>query len=277
MKKITLIFLFSVSFVFAQTVTLTDGTFDNDNAALPTTSPGDGLGWYVSSPNNVQFVGGECKNKGKLFSFLKQDLVFPTAGIYLVSVDVRADGTLLKNLYFTLRDKGDNTMQEIWVLSSGSANVSVPESTNNPGFGKNMQPKKADVSSTLTTFTAKVQINTDNESYLLQLSNNVDTTEAGQFIFYDNVTVTYDSGLTTESFAIEDLKLSSNPVNQFLTVSGTYNVRDIVIYDVLGHQLYQSNWNAPSFKLNVSHFSKGTYLLKLSDSNASKILRFVKN
>lgn len=277
MKKITFLFLFSISFVFAQTVTLTDGTFDNDNSALPTTSPGNGLGWYVSNSDNVQFVGGECKNKGKQFCTLKQDLVFPTAGIYLVSVDVRADGTLLKNLYFTLRNISDNAMQEIWVLNSGSANVYVPESTSNPGYGKNMQPKKADVSSTLTTFTAKVQINTDNESYRLQLSNNNDTTEAGQFIFYDNVAITYDSALTTKSFGIEDLKLSANPVNQFLTISGTQNVRDITIFDVLGHQLYQSNWNAPSFKLDVSRFSKGTYLLKLSDSSISKVLRFIKN
>ena len=124
----------------AQTVNITNADFETENLAIPTVSPGVGLGWHTNNTQNPKITGGEATTPAAGFSTLRQELNFPTAGFYSFSIDIKADASpLLKNLYITMRNPDGNGLNPIWVLNSGTPNVNIPPNTNG-NVGKNLQP-----------------------------------------------------------------------------------------------------------------------------------------
>lgn len=281
MKQFLLLLCFmSTLYLSGQTVTIANADFSTDIEEVPdlTNNPGVGLGWHCANANNTKIMGGEATNKGKQFGALRQDLLFPTAGIYLVSLDIKADITpLLKDLYVTMRSVDDNSQASIWQPDSGSSNVQVFTDANDSSIGKSLSPRMEDVQTTYTTFSAKVIIGGDNFEYRLQISNNVDTTNANtELIYFDNVSITYESGLNSLEHNLNEIKLVSNPVNEDLVIKGLSRVSDLEIYNMLGHLVFKSKNNDSQINLDVSSFSSGTYFIKASNSRDSKVLKFLK-
>ena len=135
MKQV--LFLTSLLVLFrlnAQTVNIANADFETENLAIPTVSPGVGLGWHTNNTQNPKITGGEATTPAAGFSTLRQELNFPTAGFYSFSIDIKSDASpLLKNLYITMRNPEGNGLNPIWVLDSGTDNVYIPPAPGDAG------------------------------------------------------------------------------------------------------------------------------------------------
>lgn len=60
-------------------------------------------------------------------------------------------------------------------------------------------------------------------------------------------------------------KSHPNPVKDQLFVLGTYKIKTIVFYDVLGKQVAFYQYDKSIIKVNVSDLKAGVYLMKVTD------------
>ena len=75
-----------------------------------------------------------------------------------------------------------------------------------------------------------------------------------------------------------EIKVYPNPTTEFLNIDfkneGSYTIS---IYDLNGKQLFNRISTAQNFKLNVAHFSKGIYILKISNSSKNTAHKLIIN
>jgi hypothetical protein len=86
-----------------------------------------------------------------------------------------------------------------------------------------------------------------------------------------------DSGLSIEDFSISKFSISPNPSNSKIKLNLPTSVTkaSVQVFDILGKEIYSSaEYN--SF-INVSNWSKGIYLVKVSDSQSTQTKQFIKN
>ena len=81
------------------------------------------------------------------------------------------------------------------------------------------------------------------------------------------------SGLYLEDMAYGLIKIFPNPVNHTLYISGDSSNYNIKVYSLLG-QLMISAFNVN--EIDVSLFTKGVYLIKISNENSTTTKRFIK-
>jgi hypothetical protein len=81
------------------------------------------------------------------------------------------------------------------------------------------------------------------------------------------------SGLFVENMAYSLIKIFPNPVKNTLYISGNSSNYSIKVYSLLGQLVIAaSNVN----EVDVSSFTKGVYLIKISDENSTTTKRFIK-
>ena len=90
-------------------------------------------------------------------------------------------------------------------------------------------------------------------------------------------TITVNSALSTaEELAFNNFSLGPNPANSFikLNIPSQINIDGVRIYDILGKEVYSKA--ELENQINISKFSKGMYLLKVSSEGKTKTKRFIK-
>jgi choice-of-anchor B domain-containing protein len=81
------------------------------------------------------------------------------------------------------------------------------------------------------------------------------------------------SSLSTHEIVKSTFTLSPNPVSDYVIVSGENGINKIEIFDILGKNIFTSNYNAViDTSLDVSRFQKGLYFVKINDLPAQKMI-----
>ena len=115
---------------------------------------------------------------------------------------------------------------------------------------------------------------TNNQNFANQLNFTVATVQFNYEyqIIHKGSTVTKDTAvLAVENSGNDVTKVYPNPVKDVLSVSGITKDSKYEIYSLDGKLIKQGMYNSAS-KINVNNLSKGTYLIKIGESN----LKFIK-
>lgn len=86
----------------------------------------------------------------------------------------------------------------------------------------------------------------------------------------------YDASLGTDFFDNTNFSYYPNPVKNNLNLSYTQNISDVTVYNLLGQQMMAKAVNANQSQIEMSHFSRGTYLVKVTADNQVKMLKVIK-
>nr|WP_321233129.1 T9SS type A sorting domain-containing protein [uncultured Psychroserpens sp.] len=84
--------------------------------------------------------------------------------------------------------------------------------------------------------------------------------------------------LSEEEFEVNDFQITPNPAKTNFTLNLSVYTDDIKIevYDVLGKRVLNKKISSISSNIDVSNWSNGIYIIKVSSENATKVKRFVK-
>ena len=84
--------------------------------------------------------------------------------------------------------------------------------------------------------------------------------------------------LGISDFVLNEFKISPNPVSTVFKVElpDTVENANVGIYDVLGKQLYSGEISKLISKIDVTDFSNGIYLVRVSNGNSSQTKRIIK-
>lgn len=79
------------------------------------------------------------------------------------------------------------------------------------------------------------------------------------------------------STTIEDLNFYPNPVTngKIYITSKNASVKEIVIYDVLGKRVLQTNLSVNSKEVNVSALNPGVYIIKITEGEATATRKLI--
>ncbi|HLF52241.1 T9SS type A sorting domain-containing protein [Flavobacterium sp.] len=86
----------------------------------------------------------------------------------------------------------------------------------------------------------------------------------------------YDASLGSDSFDNANFSYYPNPVKNRLNLSYDQNISDVTIYNLLGQQMMVKVINDNQSQIEMSHFSSGTYLVKITAESQVKMLKVVK-
>jgi hypothetical protein len=82
--------------------------------------------------------------------------------------------------------------------------------------------------------------------------------------------------LNTASFELQNLKFYPNPVSSDLTISNSFPIQSIEIYNLLGQRLINESYDATEVNINVSNLPSALYLVKIKSENEAKEFKIVK-
>jgi len=82
--------------------------------------------------------------------------------------------------------------------------------------------------------------------------------------------------LNTASFELQNLKFYPNPVSSTLTISNSFPIQSIEIYNLLGQRLINESYDATKVNVNVSNLPSALYLVKVNSENEAKEFKIVK-
>ncbi|MBL7931314.1 MAG: T9SS type A sorting domain-containing protein [Bacteroidia bacterium] len=107
------------------------------------------------------------------------------------------------------------------------------------------------------------------------------TSGGGNNIFIDDIEVDGNSTLgVQENVAKNAIKMYPNPVADdlhFESIAGKADIEQIVIYDMLGKQVFSQNHSSNKVNIDVSNLPKGLYLIKLKTSSKETLtFKFIK-
>lgn len=100
---------------------------------------------------------------------------------------------------------------------------------------------------------------------------------AGTTIYIDDITWDVIGDLNTGSFDSASFRYYPNPVTDVLTVSYSSTISNVVVYNLLGQQVLSVQPNATQVTINLSELNSGTYIVKVTSDEVSKIIKVVKN
>jgi hypothetical protein len=96
-------------------------------------------------------------------------------------------------------------------------------------------------------------------------------------IITNTFTTEFVQALSTTTFEANSISLYPNPSNDTITITNNNSVEKIskvAIYDISGKIIYSLNNSVDStIKIDVSHFSKGIYLVELLSENNAKVTK----
>lgn len=87
----------------------------------------------------------------------------------------------------------------------------------------------------------------------------------------------YDVTMGNQGFTTSDFKVYPNPTHQFLNISNTQKIQEIVLLNSLGQKVLEFYPNQTEFTINTTQLSAGVYSLNLKTETQSQTLKVVKN
>lgn len=88
------------------------------------------------------------------------------------------------------------------------------------------------------------------------------------------VTANAIMGITDNAFA--GLKIYPNPVQDVLAITGSEELTEISVYNVVGQMVYHINLNATTLNIDFSSLSKGIYVIKMLSGEKEAAMKVVK-
>lgn len=84
--------------------------------------------------------------------------------------------------------------------------------------------------------------------------------------------------LGVEDFSLKSFTISPNPSSLNLNIELPNNITNakVEVYDVLGKLVYNNRISDLNSSINISNWSKGTYLVRVSTNDATQTKRFIK-
>ena len=83
--------------------------------------------------------------------------------------------------------------------------------------------------------------------------------------------------LSNSNFNSETVAYYPNPFHDVLNLKLAQPLNKIQIFNLLGQQVFASDFNEKEIQINLSHLSSGTYLVKASAGDSFKTFKVVKN
>ncbi|MBK8601338.1 MAG: endonuclease [Flavobacterium sp.] len=120
------------------------------------------------------------------------------------------------------------------------------------------------------------EMNRNNYIYTWQVNRNpfIDYPNLADYIWGANAGQQWFSSLSTDQFNEERLVIYPNPVKNFLNFATTQSIKRIMIYDMMGRELYTEAVQNNSADLSSLH--SGQYLLKIETSIGTRIVKIIK-
>lgn len=96
------------------------------------------------------------------------------------------------------------------------------------------------------------------------------------FVYVDNILLTVNSLLSTNSFDVNTFKIHPNPANNILNIQAGSNVQSVSVYNILGQEVLNRTLNNTNATIDISSLNIGVYVIKaLIDGNvvSSKFIK----
>ncbi len=87
----------------------------------------------------------------------------------------------------------------------------------------------------------------------------------------------YDLTLSNVGFLQNNLKVYPNPTHQFLTISNSYKMEQVIVRNSLGQKVLEVYPNQKEYTLNTTQLLSGIYMLDIKSEKQSQTLKVVKN
>jgi len=135
----------------------------------------------------------------------------------------------------------------------------------------------ADITSTYTSFSLNIvdagsTLTPDSIDIIVSssghglFSTDIGTLTAGSYIDVDNFTLTTTGSEVANVNALTETNIYPNPANTVLNIN-TEEGSDIIIYNLLGKEVYSVKNSQINNTINVSEFTEGAYIVKVINSN----------
>jgi len=123
----------------------------------------------------------------------------------------------------------------------------------------------------------KVEIDDPNGDYTIKITHKGTLDEGQQVVSLiisglENINVT----LGTPSNAVVEAAIYPNPANNELNVQAMTTISNVEIMNVLGQSMGTHQVNSNNAKLDISSLKAGTYFIRVTIENASKVYKFIK-
>ena len=99
-------------------------------------------------------------------------------------------------------------------------------------------------------------------------------TEEYQPIFIDNII--WQSTLGNDPVTANSLRYYPNPVKEVLNLSYSENISNVAVFNLLGQMVADYAVNGTSTQVNMSAFSSGAYVVKITVGNQTKTIKIIK-
>ncbi|MBT3587254.1 MAG: S8 family serine peptidase, partial [Flavobacteriaceae bacterium] len=114
---------------------------------------------------------------------------------------------------------------------------------------------------------------TEGATYYWRVKSNTTCADGN---FSEIYMLTVDGILGVNNQSIEGLVIYPNPVANILSIDATTPISNVEIINVLGQVLVSKSSNSTISNIDVSILSKGTYFIKVTSDNNTKVLQFLK-
>ncbi|MFY0483106.1 T9SS type A sorting domain-containing protein [Flavobacterium sp. PLA-1-15] len=100
--------------------------------------------------------------------------------------------------------------------------------------------------------------------------------ETYQSIGMDNISWEINPELSNGNFETAAFSLYPNPVKDVINLSYKQNITNVSIFNLLGQKVYESNLDSTSAQINMSGFSSGSYIVKITSDDQTKAIKIIK-
>ncbi|MBK8600511.1 MAG: Ig-like domain-containing protein [Flavobacterium sp.] len=83
--------------------------------------------------------------------------------------------------------------------------------------------------------------------------------------------------LSSVDFQEETIEYFPNPISDVLNLKFSQVIKNIQIVNVLGQEVFSSDYNDKDLQINLSHLNSGTYIVKAMVTNSVRTFKIVKN
>ncbi len=87
----------------------------------------------------------------------------------------------------------------------------------------------------------------------------------------------YDTSLASSDFENSSFNYYPNPIDDKLHLSNNQTIDSVKVYNLIGQELFSKAINDTDAILDMSDFSSGTYLIKITSKENTKTIKVVKN
>ena len=84
------------------------------------------------------------------------------------------------------------------------------------------------------------------------------------------------NNLSVDDFTKSEMKFYPNPVSDILNISFEQGISAVVVYNLLGQEVFSKPFNSNEVSINMSNLASGTYLVKVNAGNATKTVKIIK-